>query len=137
LERLAHKLAGTSVEGRIPEGARIIAQAELELTRIRQAKAALIERALVISDANCAPELESSTGIENAAAAGSGHKGSQLLRDALSELCKLERYERRAATMLAKGHRLTIVSGKSVTSAERTQISLIGPRRYRRSKDSD
>ena len=86
LETLARKIAGNAVDAITLERAREIAQAEFDLARVRRAKVALIEsaRACVAADRPPMPPQDPD-------------RSAEAIRRALPELCKLERYERRAA----------------------------------------
>jgi len=76
LDKLVREIAGNTENAIVLERARAIAQAELDLARVRRAKVALIERA-------------SAFGV--AAATMPSHEPNR------SELRQLDRYERRAA----------------------------------------
>ena len=52
LERLARKIAGSGANDLILEGARLVAHAELDLARVRQARVALITRFLASEEFN-------------------------------------------------------------------------------------
>jgi hypothetical protein len=80
LDILVRKIAGNTENAIVLERARAIAQAELDLARVRRAKVALIERASAFRELD-PPPLTVTEGM----------------RRVLPELRKLERYERRAA----------------------------------------
>jgi hypothetical protein len=116
LEKLARKIAGNAVDAITLERAREIAQAELDLARVRRAKVALIERAGVFAAANCpqvsvsqVDELLKAT-VERGSATmpeptdsapmippQDPDRSAEAVRRVLPELRKLDRYERRAA----------------------------------------
>jgi hypothetical protein len=116
LDTLVHKIAGDSEDAIVLERARAIAQAELELARVRRAKVALIERASAFGELD-PPRLSSSVTqinrVINALERGSflpksidasatmpsqePDRSAEAVRRVLPELRKLERYERRAA----------------------------------------
>ena len=86
LDTLTRRIAGDTEDARILERARTIAQAELELARIRRVRLALIAREMMpeaIDPPATAPELETA-------------RSAEAVRRALPRLLKLERYERRA-----------------------------------------
>ena len=85
LDKLVREIAGNTENAIVLERARAIAQAELDLARVRRAKVALIERA-------------SAFGV--AAATMPSHepnRSAEAIRRVLPELRQLDRYERRAA----------------------------------------
>ena len=117
LERLTHKIAGNTTDEILLERARAVAQAELDLARVRRAKVALIES--VAAFANLHPSQLFGTGIKNvrptnafdqtkvtqaqpidsAATMPSPEpdRSAEAIRRALPDLLKLNRYERRAS----------------------------------------
>ena len=115
LETLVRKIAGDTKDAVKLERARAIAQAELELARVRRAKVALIERAsafgefdpprptvtqmIRLIDAFDRGRLIVPKPIDASATMPSQepHRSAEAIRRVLPELCKLERYERRAA----------------------------------------
>jgi hypothetical protein len=116
LDTLVHKIAGDSEDAIVLERARAIAQAELELARVRRAKVALIERASAFGELDPPRLFSSVTKINrviNALERGSflpkpidasatmpsqePDRSAEAIRRLLPELRKLERYERRAA----------------------------------------
>ena len=115
LETLARKIAGDTTDAVKLERARTIAQAEFELARVRRAKVALIERASAFGEFD-PPRPTVSQLIRHLNAIQVGrfvdpkpidasatmpsqepHRWAEAIRRVLPELCKLERYERRAA----------------------------------------
>jgi hypothetical protein len=115
LDNLVRKIAGDTEDAMLRERARAVAQAELDLARVRQAKVALIERASAALDP---PQvLGSVTRIIrllntldpgrfiipkpiDASATMPPHepdRSAEAVRRVLPELRKLDRYERRAA----------------------------------------
>jgi hypothetical protein len=121
LDKLARKIAGGTEDPILLERARAIAQAELDLARVRRAKVALIERASAFGELDPPrPTLTQMISLLNAFArsrlilprpidlpkpvASSATMPSQepdrsaeAVRRVLPELRKLDRYERRAA----------------------------------------
>jgi hypothetical protein len=115
LETLVRKIAGDSEDTIVLERAREIAQAELELARVRRAKVALIERASALGALD-PPKLTVTQMIRVVNAFDRGRfiipklidalatmpsqepdRSAEAIRRVLPELRKLDRYERRAA----------------------------------------
>src|SRR5215471_12702420 len=114
LDKLARKIAGDSEDAITLERAREIAQAELELARVRRAKVALIERASAFGELD-PPQLTVTQMIRFVNAFERGRpipkpidalatmpskepdRSAEAVRQVLPELRKLDRYERRAA----------------------------------------
>jgi hypothetical protein len=116
LDILVRKIAGDSEDAIVLERARAIAQAELDLARVRRAKLALIERASAFGELD-APQLTVTQMIRILNAYDRGgrliipkpidalatmpsqepDRSAEAIRRLLPELRKLERYERRAA----------------------------------------
>ena len=115
LDKLVRKIAGDSKDAMVLERARAIAQAELDLARVRRAKVALIERASAFGELN-PPQLTVTQMIRLLNAFDRGRlivpkpidalatmpsqeldRSAEAIRRLLPELRKLERYERRAA----------------------------------------
>jgi hypothetical protein len=118
LEKLARRIAGGAEDGRILDRARVAAQAELDLARIRRAKIALIERVLAFGNLDLPQGLVAdAVQLLNAIKAGrlpampkqvdfsatiptlEPDRSAEAVRRALPELLKLERYARRAAAL--------------------------------------
>src|SRR5262245_47312824 len=117
LDKLARKIAGNTDDAITLERARAIAQAELDLARVRRAKVALIERACTFGELEPPQVLSSVTQIirfANALDRGrflvpkpidasatmpsqAPDRSAEAVRRVLPELRKLDRYERRAA----------------------------------------
>jgi hypothetical protein len=115
LETLVRKIAGGTKDPVKLERARAIAQADLELARVRRAKVALIERASAFGELDPPPltvtqmirlidafergRLIVRKSIDASATMPSREpdRSAEAIRRVLPELCKLERYERRAA----------------------------------------
>jgi hypothetical protein len=117
LDKLVRKIAGNSNNAIMLERARAIAQAELELARVRRAKVALIERVSAFGELDpprsslsvmrgvrflnaCYPgrvalpkPLDSSATMPSQAP----ERLAEAIRRVLPQLRKLDRYERRAA----------------------------------------
>ena len=116
LDKLVREIAGDSKDAIVLERARAIAQAELDLARVRRAKLALIERASAFGELD-PPQLTVAQLIRIANAFDRGKltivpkpidalatmpsqepdRSAEAVRRVLPELRKLERYERRAA----------------------------------------
>jgi hypothetical protein len=116
LEKLARKIAGNAVDAITLERAREIAQAELDLARVRRAKVALIEsaRAFAAADRPQVPVSQVDEFVKATVERGSApvpeptdsgpmvppqdpDRSAEAVRRVLPELRKLDRYERRAA----------------------------------------
>ena len=118
LEKLARKIAGSGANDLILEGARVVAHAELDLARVRQARVALITRFLASEAFNQPQTLSPTRPAMQSFDAAACDEASILLRSAdvaakmlnqppdlladairraLPELLNLDRYERRAA----------------------------------------
>jgi len=117
LETLVREIAGDSEDAIVLEHARAVAQAELELARVRRAKVALIERASAFGELDPPQAFSTVTEIKrffNALDRGrlivpkpidasatmpsqEPDRSAEAVRRALPELRKLDRYERRAA----------------------------------------
>ena len=117
LDKLARKIAGNTDDAITLERAREIAQAELDLARVRRAKVALIERASAFGELDPAQSFSTVTEIKrffNALDRGrlivpkptdpsatmpsqEPDRTAEAVRRVLPELRKLDRYERRAA----------------------------------------
>jgi hypothetical protein len=113
LDKLVHKIAGDTEDEIVLERARAVAQAELELVRLRRAKVALIERASAFGELD-PPQLTAAgfSRLLNAVLRGRDietidasaampsqepERSGEAVRRVLPELRKLDRYERRAA----------------------------------------
>jgi len=117
LDKLARKIAGDSEDAMVLERARAIAQAELDLARVRRAKVALIERASAFGELDPPRSFTSVTRIirflnafypgrvalpkplDSSATMPRQEPGrsAEAIRRVLPDLRKLDRYERRAA----------------------------------------
>src|SRR5262245_45678597 len=117
LDKLVRKIAGETEDAMVLERARAIAQAELDLARVRQAKVALIERACAFGALDPPRVLSSVTRVIHllntlnrgrftlpkpidAAATmplREPERSAEAVRRVLPDLRKLDRYERRAA----------------------------------------
>ena len=117
LDKLARKIAGDTKDAITLERAREIAQAELDLARVRRAKVALIERARAFGELDPPQAFSTVTEIKrffNALDRGrlivpkptdpsatmpsqEPDRTAEAVRRVLPELRKLDRYERRAA----------------------------------------
>jgi hypothetical protein len=99
LDKLVRKIAGGTEDAMLLERARAIAQAELDLARVRRAKVALIESASAFGELDRAkvtfPEpIDSSATMPSTQ---EPYRSAEAIRRVLPELRKLDRYERRAA----------------------------------------
>jgi hypothetical protein len=114
LEKLALKIAGDSEDVIILERARAIAQAELELQRVRRAKTAVVASAMACGRFDPPPPVNSirllipfqdggsmPKPMDHAAAmpAQEPDRSAEAIRRAIPELLKLDRYERRSVVM--------------------------------------
>jgi hypothetical protein len=117
LDKLVRKIAGDSEDALVLERARAIAQAELDLARVRRAKVALIERASAFGELDPPQAFSTVTEIKrffNALDRGrlivpkpsdslatmpspEPDRSAEAIRRVLPQLRKLDRYERRAA----------------------------------------
>ena len=116
LDKLVRKIAGNTEDAILLERARALAQAELDLARVRRAKVALIARASAFAELEPPQLFSSMTQIIraiNALDRGSSlpepidasatmpsqdpDRSAEAVRRVLPELRRLERYERRAA----------------------------------------
>jgi hypothetical protein len=117
LDKLVRQIAGDSEDAIVLERARAIAQAELELARVRRAKVAVIERASAFGELDPPRSFTSVTRIirllkafypgrvalpkplDSSATMPSQEpdRSAEAVRRVLPELRRLDRYERRAA----------------------------------------
>ena len=118
LDKLVRKIAGDSDDAITLERAREIAQADLDLARVRRAKVALIERAFALGELDPPQAFNTvnqiirffnaidrgrvisfSAPVDSSATMPSQEPGrsAEAIRRVLPELLKLDRYERRAA----------------------------------------
>jgi hypothetical protein len=89
VERLARKIAGDSADNALMmEHATAVAETELDVARVRRAKVALLDRLAALQ------EFEGSVSMATQELRAS----VEAVRRALSELLKLDRYARRAAS---------------------------------------
>ena len=114
--KLAREIAGNTEDPILLERARAVAQAELDLARVRRAKVALIERACAFGKLDPPRVLSSLTRIvrllntidrgrpippkpidSSATMPSEPYPSAEVVRRMLPELRKLDRYERRAA----------------------------------------
>jgi hypothetical protein len=120
LDKLAREIAGDTEDPILLERARAIAQAELDLARVRRAKVALIERASAFGELD-PPRLTLTQMISLLNAFDRGRliapkpidasatmpsqepdRSAEAVRRVLPDLRKLDRYERRAAARRAR-----------------------------------
>jgi hypothetical protein len=117
LDKLVREIAGDTKDAILLERARAIAQAELELARVRRVKVALIERASAFGELDPPQAFSSAQIIRLLNAIDRGRvpsfpepvdssatmpsqepdRSAEAIRRVLPELRKLDRYERRAA----------------------------------------
>src|SRR5262245_38469810 len=118
LDKLVREIAGDSKDAIMLERARAIAQAELDLARVRRAKVALIERASVFGeldppqafsrvtqiirllhaiDRGRVPSFPEPVHSSATMPSQEPDRSAEAIRRVLPELRKLDRYERRAA----------------------------------------
>jgi hypothetical protein len=117
LDKLVREIAGDSKDAILVERARAIAQAELDLARVRRAKVSLIERASAFGELDPPQAFSTVTQIKrflNALDRGKlilpkpsdssatmpsqePYRSAEAIRRVLPELRRLDRYERRAA----------------------------------------
>ena len=146
LDKLVREIAGDSKDAIVLERARAIAQAELDLARVRRAKVALIERASAFGELD-PPQLTVTQMIRllnafdrsrlivpkpiDASAtmpSQEAERSAEAVRRVLPELRKLDRYERRAAAQRDRavrgsyGRRNSDDTICSCTSAKRSQF---------------
>jgi hypothetical protein len=117
LDKLVREIAGDSKDAIVLERARAIAQAELDLARVRRAKVSLIERASAFGELDPPQAFSAVTQIkrffdaldrgklilpkpsDSSATMPSQepYRSAEAIRRVLPELRRLDRYERRAA----------------------------------------
>jgi hypothetical protein len=129
LDKLVREIAGDTKDAIVLERARAVAQAELELARVRRAKVALIERASAFGELD-PPQLTRAgfirllnavlrdRDIESIDASATmpsqePDRSAEAIRRVLPELRKLDRYERRAAAQRERAVRSLSDRGKS------------------------
>jgi hypothetical protein len=131
LDKLVHEIAGDTEDAIVLERARAVAQAELELARVRQAKVTLIERASAFGELD-PPQLTVAQLIRVANASDRGRpfvpkaidasaampsqepdRSCEAVRRVLPELRKLGRYERCAAAQRERAARNLYIRRKS------------------------
>jgi len=127
IEKLARNIAGGTTDPLILECARVFAQAEFDLARIRRVKVALIERMQMFGEfgASSPPTSTRQTWqflnelveagrfaepVEPAATMplGEPERSAEAVRRALPELLKLGRYERHAAALRDRSARIIL-----------------------------
>ena len=136
VERLAGKIAGASPDILTFESARTFAQAEFELAQIRRVKVALISRVMAFGGLETPDDDFQSPGqikrflkrlkrgelilpdrIATAAMPTTDpERTAEVIRRALPELIKLDRYERRAAARRARAMRIFLDRKKRQTT---------------------
>src|SRR5262249_18295955 len=133
LDKLVHEIAGDTKDEIVLERARAVAQAELELARVRRAKVALIERASAFGELD-RPQLTVAQMIRVANASDRGRpfvpkaidasatmpsqkpeRSAEAVRRVLPELRKLDRYEHRAAAQRDKRSLISLAEEKART----------------------
>ena len=140
LDRLVREIAGDTKDAIALERARAVAEAELELARVRRAKVALIERASAFGEFD-PPQLTVTQIVRILRAFDRGDslivstmpsqepdRSAEAIRRVLPDLRKLDRYERRAAAQRDRavrgsyGRRNSDDTICSCTSAKRSQF---------------
>jgi hypothetical protein len=110
VERTARKIAGATTDIVTLEWARTVAQAEYDLAQVRRVKAALMSRIMMLGGFET-PDTSQSLGqlkhkakpLETPSEPTPPPDGTaDAIQMALSELIRLDRYERRAATRLER-----------------------------------
>jgi hypothetical protein len=101
IDSLAGEIAGETTNAVILESARAAAQAEFDLTRVREVRAAMIQRALAWEPGSVAPAGATAPSAEP-------ERVVKIVRRAVSELGKLDRYERRAAALRDRAVRVIL-----------------------------
>ncbi len=103
LDKLVREIAGNTEDPILLERARAIAQAELELARVRRVKVALIERASAFGEplfnafVRGRPIVPKPADSSATMPSHEPDRSAEAIRRVLPELRKLDRYERRAA----------------------------------------
>jgi hypothetical protein len=95
LDKLVRKIAGNTEDAIVLERARTIAQAELDLARVRRAKVALIERTSAFGELD--PPIPKPIDDSATMPPREPERSGEAVRRVLPELRRLDRYERRAA----------------------------------------
>jgi hypothetical protein len=114
IERLARKIAGARADFVTLECARTIAQAEFDLAQVRRIKVALMSRVMLTGGT---PNASKSVGqLTNGEAETKQPDGTDdAIRRALSELTRLDRYERRAAARRARAAHILLERKRAKT----------------------
>jgi crotonobetainyl-CoA:carnitine CoA-transferase CaiB-like acyl-CoA transferase len=110
VERLARKFAGATTDIVTLEWARTIAQAEYDLAQVRRVKAAVMSSIMILGGFETPDALQSLGQLKHKAKRLETPGGptpppddsADAIQMALSELIRLDRYERRAATRLER-----------------------------------
>jgi hypothetical protein len=110
IERLACKIAGASADFVTLECARTIAQAQFDLAQVGRVKLALMARAKEFSG------FEMRQDGAAAAPPTAADSNADAIQRVLSELIRLDRYERRAAVRRARAQRIFLEQKKSETT---------------------
>jgi hypothetical protein len=111
VERSARKIAGATTDIVTLEWARTVAQAEYDLAQVRRVKAAVMSRVMLLPgfetrEASQSPDRQTSGEAERVEIPGrrasSPDDTADAIQMALSELIRLDRYERRTAARRAR-----------------------------------
>ena len=126
IERLAREIAGATTDSVALECARTIAQAELDLAQVRQAKVGLISRVVALGEVQRPPANQLFREVKRCLRAldrgmfldpqieppamptTEPELTAEAIRRALPELIMLDRYERRAAGRRARALRILL-----------------------------
>jgi hypothetical protein len=122
LQQLARRIAGDTKDQLSLQHALTIAEADLELARVRQAKVALIQRVcafgalesgdvLIVEGLALKPRLKILAG--GRISKSEPERTAEAVRCALPELERLDRYERRASSRRHKAVMAFIVAGRN------------------------
>jgi hypothetical protein len=104
VERLARKIAGDAEREVTLERARSVAEAELDLARVRRATIVLIKRAQALGALDCSPSETCVPTLRQ-----DPQQAAEAIRRVLPELVRLDRYERRAASRRDQALRALVV----------------------------
>ncbi len=118
IERLARKIADASTDTIVLEAARAAAQAEFDIAQVRRVKVVAIEQMRAVGAFVAVPtsltrrKTKASIPLAKAGAAAEPECMDEAVWEALPQLLKLDRYERRAMARLS--HSLRIIHDRIV-----------------------